>query len=233
MSFVRGVPLLLGASHDDDAQGMRDFHRRVTREIGRDQSDRAEDQINLVGEWSTAELFDRLDRSVRTALTVLYDALFDPLWRIAVLQTRSAEAAKDIVHDVFLWLWTRRESVSPAVDLRVYLAAATRNRARDLARHAKVVEAAVDARKSDPQPLGLGRPSDPTDLRAEDAEFRAAYRQALTLLTERESTVALLRWEEEFTLEQIAEVVGISRMGVLGVVRRVQEKLRGALKEFR
>jgi RNA polymerase sigma factor (sigma-70 family) len=179
-------------------------------------------------------LLARIREGDRTALGVLYDTLFESLWRLALLRTQSADTAEEIVHDVFLSLWMRRETLRPDIDIRVYLAVAVRNRTRNLRAHAQVVQATEDAVSNEIlTPPGMGQSFPSADSELEADEFWKAYRSVLSTLTDREREAALLRWEEGFTFEQIAEVLGLSIVGARGVVMRAQNKVQAALAEYR
>jgi len=179
-------------------------------------------------------LLGRLRTGDADALTQLYDLLFPSLWRLARLRTHAADIAEELVHDVFLSLWVRRAALPRDLDLRVYLAAAVRNRARDLTAHDRVVHAlenAVSRVQLDPPAIGT-TPSE-SDATVETAEFYAAYRRALTVLSEREREAVLLRWEEGFTLEQVAGVLGMSVMGARAAILRAQRKVQDGLADYR
>jgi len=187
--------------------------------------------IAELGGVPVSTLLARLREGDQSALTTIYDALFEPLWRVAVLQTQSSVAAEDVVHDVFLWLWTHREAVATTVDIRVYLATATRNRARNDAKHHHVVERANTITPN--ESAGIGQAPSAADTSLESAEFLAAYRRALTLLSERELTAALLRWEEGFTFEQIAQVLSVSTKSAQRIVLRARDAVYEGLRAFR
>jgi len=216
---------------DADIGAVSRFHARLTRDAGIESRDPAPVRA-AIGGVAVPELLFRLRNGDRDALTTLYAGLFESLWRVAELQTRSAEVAKDVVHDVFLWLWMHRTSIASDIDVRVYLTAAVRNRARDLAKHARVVES-HEHRSPTPDVAGVARQTTPTDAVAESEEFLTAYHDALSLLSERELTAAMLRWEEGLTLEQIAQVLGVSTRGAGGIIARAQAKVADALRRFR
>ena len=71
--------------------------------------------------------------------------MYPLLWRVALVVTRSSEGAEEVLQDVFCTLWTRRERLDSDMDIRVYLAAAVRNRAHDLGRHQTMVSAIEQA----------------------------------------------------------------------------------------
>lgn len=165
---------------------------------------------------------------------MLYDALFATLWRIAVKHTRSPEIAEDVVHEVFLSVWIRREQLQPDIDFRTYLATAVRYRARARWAHEHVVRASEEAVTHGlVDPLGMGQGMAAPDLVLERAELQSLYRHAVGTLTDREREAALLRWEEGFTIEQIAKILGLSVAGVHGVLLRAQRKVQTAVAAYR
>lgn len=179
------------------------------------------------------ELLARLRAGDREALATLYLALHDPLWRLAVIFVRSGEEAEDIVQDVFLALWLRREALSTDIPIRSYLYAAVRNEANMRRRHAKVVDAAevaVAASALDVPAHGEA-PAAP-DTIVESRQFLEAYQESLAALTERERIALQLRVERELSFEEIGELLGISKMGAHKVVQRATMKVRELLRGY-
>jgi RNA polymerase sigma-70 factor (ECF subfamily) len=167
------------------------------------------------------------------AFETLYLALYKILWSIALLQTRSAETAEEIVHDVFSRLWVNRATLRIDGDIKVYLSAAVRNAARNVRKHVRVVDAMERAVSGAVLTLpASGQPLEATDVVVEHDEFLRAYREALTTLTEHERTAAYLRWEEGWSLEQVGDVLGMSKMGAHKVMARVQRKLQLLLSGY-
>lgn len=180
------------------------------------------------------ELLIRLRGGDRVAFGTLYEALFDSLWRLALLLVRSPETAEEIVQDVFLALWVRRESIDVGSDIRVYLNEAVRHQAYHVLRHRRVVTATEDAVEQ--QTLDAPAVSQPfvaPDGAAETEEFYAAYHRILSTLTDRDAVALRLRWEEGFTFEQIGQVLGLSAMGARKLILRAQRKVQEALADYR
>jgi len=181
-----------------------------------------------------SSLLTRLRDGDQRALAEAYDALYEPLWRLAVILVRDGDVAEEIVHDVFLTMWEQRESLNIRGDMRVYLSAAIRNRVRNLRKHHRVVsavESAVTAQALSPP--GLARPAQPPDAAAEADEFFQAYRRILAALTERDRVALRLRWEDDLTFEQIGQILELSTVGARALVLRAQEKVRAALTGHR
>jgi RNA polymerase sigma-70 factor (ECF subfamily) len=147
--------------------------------------------------------------------------------------TGSSDVAEEMVQDVFLAVWRRRERITPQDDLRAYLYAALRNAAKMRGRHTRVVRGVASAVEE--QRLALpahGRGPDTPDRRAEASEFYAAYQRALVVLNERERVAVQLRLEEDATFEEIGRVLGLSKVGARTVVLRAEEKIRALLAEY-
>lgn len=196
-------------------------------------SKRTHDEMS-VDEMSIADALARLRTGDAHAFAVIYDAFFPSLWRLASLRTQAPDLAEDLVHDVFLALWRRRETLPDVLDLAVYLAVAVRNQTRNVRTHDRIVgaveEAVADARIAPP---ALGMRADDASTAAEATEFREAYERALAVLPAREREAAMLRWGDGLTFEQIAQILGMSAMGARGVILRAQQRIQADLERYR
>lgn len=70
----------------------------------------------------------------------LFDSLFDNLVKIGIYYLNDAAAAKDIVQDLFVRIWEKREELSHIDDYAAYLRRSIRNSCFDYISHYKVVE---------------------------------------------------------------------------------------------
>jgi RNA polymerase sigma-70 factor, ECF subfamily len=161
---------------------------------------------------------------------VLDDATFESTFRtyyaalcgFAFRYTRSAEAAEDLVQDVFTTLWSSRDSIRVQTSLRAYLFAAVRNRALNL-RKRKVVEADWARDEADDDVRALHpRPAQPDEI-LDRAQLQAQLDAALDALPERCALVMRLRWRDQLSYAEIAETMGIS---VKGVEKQLERGLR-------
>lgn len=82
-----------------------------------------------------AKLLDCLSRiskeSDGKAFKELYHSYFRRLFRFCLTMVRSKESAEEIVHDVFLYLWEKREQSHQIANPEVYLFTAVRNKSLD------------------------------------------------------------------------------------------------------
>ena len=85
-------------------------------------------------------------RSGDTAVfELIYRAYHLVLWKYAYQFVHSRDAAQDIVQDVFVDLWDRRETLEIRKTLEAYLFIAVRNRAMDVVRHETRIAQAAES----------------------------------------------------------------------------------------
>ncbi len=165
------------------------------------------------------------------------DAAFETVFRLyaAALCTFAAqllhahESAADLVHDVFLNVWRNREHLHIRESLQAYLYRAVRNRALDTKARERVSERWVatlaDEKGAVVEPFV--RPS--IDREIDARSLTTALEQALHLLPAKRRQVFLLRWKEELSYAEIAEMLDISPRTVEVQMRRALQALRAHL----
>lgn len=90
---------------------------------------------------SDYELTTLLKDGDRIAFTEIYDRYFWQLHAHAYKWMRNREETKDIIHELFLALWEKRETLSFEPSLLSYLSAAVRNRIFNLLSHKRIESA--------------------------------------------------------------------------------------------
>ena len=165
-----------------------------------------------------------------SAFEAVFREHYEALARFAFRFVRDAAAAEDIVQEVFGQLWTDRHSIKIATSLRAYLYAAVRNRALNISKHVAVIDAferdenAVESIAPAP-----AQPDEALDV----AELHARLAEAFDALPEKQATVMRLRWRDELTYAEIADVLGISIKGVEKHLSRGLAALRERLGKIR
>ncbi|MEO3404933.1 RNA polymerase sigma-70 factor [Mucilaginibacter sp. CAU 1740] len=76
---------------------------------------------------SDSEICTRIKQSDHSAYTEIYHRYFDPVFRHAFKKLRDEDVARDIVQDVFVNLWVKRNAYSIEVNPRGYLFTSVRN----------------------------------------------------------------------------------------------------------
>jgi RNA polymerase sigma-70 factor (ECF subfamily) len=151
------------------------------------------------------------------AWRALFVAYFDELVLFAARYVGSGATAEDVVQSIFATLWERREQWAPE-SVRAYLYGATRNRAlHAVARETTVREYAESMRST-------GVMDGATSDAAPDADDDMSAH--VGVLTERQRSALVLRFERDFTHQEIATTLGISLRGAEQLVARAIRALR-------
>jgi len=166
------------------------------------------------------ELLDRLSRGDEGAYDAIFRASYAPLVRLGEAMVRDRAVAEELVQDVLLELWRRRDRLAVEGSLRAYLFQATRNRALNHLRHVQVerrgaVHAVVpEARDA----------TAPARLVAE--EMQDAVRRAVDELSPRCREVFELSRVHGLRYVEIAQTLGVS-------VKAVEAQMGKALRILR
>src|SRR5437588_4495190 len=139
----------------------------------------------------------------------------------------SAEAAQDLVQDLFLRLWDSRGPRDATRLTRPYLYVAARNRALKYLRHRRVVAAWV-ARAAREEPPGSDTPEDLCLC----GELDDVVQRATADLPARCRAVFMLRRREQLSYREIATRLGVSLGTVKSQMWRATLRLREELAPY-
>jgi RNA polymerase sigma-70 factor (ECF subfamily) len=166
------------------------------------------------------ELLQRLRSGAEDAFDAIFRAHYAPLVGLAESLVRERAIAEEVVQEVMLELWRRRESLTVEESLRAYLFRATRNRALNHLRHERV------ERKGEPYARGHSSTPAVGHLRLVEDEIDAALREAVQSLPERCRQVFELSRGHGLRYAEIAATLGIS-------VKTVEAQMGKALRILR
>jgi RNA polymerase sigma-70 factor, ECF subfamily len=174
----------------------------------------------------------------RTAFEALFRAHYEGLLRFVVAHLDDRGAAEDVVHDVFLRLWSDRDRLRSHDSPRSYLLAAVRNRIIDQHRRRALERRWIVALPTDAEAESEAarvqetadrtEPSDPASV----AQLEERIRRAVAELPERCRTAFLLCREQELSYAEAAEVMGVSPATVKTQMARALAAMRAALAPF-
>lgn len=91
------------------------------------------------------ELIAKLRESDQAAYTQIYHRLKLPLYAFLWKRTNDRELVTDILQDIFLAIWEKREQISYETSLSGYLFSAARNKLLDSIAHEKVKQRYIDS----------------------------------------------------------------------------------------
>lgn len=156
------------------------------------------------------------------------NAVFEDLFRdhyskVAAFAFRllgDRDAAEDVATDAFTVLWERTDVLEDTEHARYFVYRAARNLAATRIRNDQTRQRLIDARAVDEQPE-----SDPS-ARINEQAINTIVMDTIARMPEQRRAVYTLRWEQELSYQEVAELLGIS-------VKTVEKHVSLALAELR
>ncbi|TCD04025.1 RNA polymerase sigma-70 factor [Pedobacter psychroterrae] len=90
------------------------------------------------GSLSDFELTDLLKEGDAAAYTVIYNRYFGELFIHASNRLNDKEEAQDVIHELFVTIWNKKQDLLVKSDLAAYLYTSVRNRILDIIAHRQV-----------------------------------------------------------------------------------------------
>jgi RNA polymerase sigma-70 factor (ECF subfamily) len=172
---------------------------------------------------TTAEekcLFERVREGDAGAFEIIVRSYVKELGSFAKYFVKSHDVAEDIVQNLFIHLWEKKNSIRIKGRLRTYLFAAIRNRSLDYLKHQS-----IDQKYSYGYSQLVPLPSTPHEI-VELRELDDLIMKALEKLPERRRIVFILNKYCNMTYAEIAEILEIT-------VKTVDAHMVNAVKSLR
>jgi RNA polymerase sigma-70 factor (ECF subfamily) len=175
---------------------------------------------------------DASETAQAAALEAIFLACYDDLYLTAYRFLTSRALAEEVIQDVFLTMWDRRDRWGRGElrDLKQYLFAAVRNRALSRLRRERLEhtwQQHAVASRHDPglSAFASAASAEPDD----DPELTAQLERAMAALPPRARETLLLRIRRDLTHAEIAATMGITVKAVERNLGRAIRALREAL----
>ncbi|WP_022826196.1 RNA polymerase sigma factor [Hymenobacter norwichensis] len=167
-------------------------------------------------------LWEAIQRDDVGAFEVLYQRYWQRMFAVAYVQLSSREACEEIVHDIFLRLWTERHRLQIEY-FPAYLAAATRYH---VGRYQRAARARPLRYADSPETLSSRADYNLGETRLLDLDLEKRLAAALGQLPRRCQQIFLLSRVQQFSNDEISQQLHISR-------RSVENQLTAALRHLR
>lgn len=155
------------------------------------------------------------------ALERLYLSFYGRLFRFTQALVKQAEVTEEIIADIFIKLWERRETLMEIENLRVYLYVAARNRSLNyLNWKSRDVVSYVDS-----YPVDIASSQETPDSLLMTKEMAARISQAVDALPTKCRLIFRLVREERLKYREVAEILNIS-------ARTVDSQMTIAMKKL-
>jgi RNA polymerase sigma-70 factor (ECF subfamily) len=176
-------------------------------------------------EYNESVLLRQLAEGNEEAFRKLFLAYKDKLYTYICKLSGSAETAEDMVHDVFLKLWEKREALPDIDNLNAYLYQISRNKSINLFRRmAKETLILSEIGRDEGIPGSLEG-----ENRLIHADVLASIREAVDKLTPQQRQVFLLSRQNGLKINEIARKLGITERTVTNHMSQALRFLREEL----
>lgn len=165
--------------------------------------------MNNYNTYSDLDLALLLKRGDKPAYTEIYHRYKKPLYSFLWKRTQDRELIIDILQDVFLSVWDKRENINFEKSLSGYLFSSVRNRLLDAIAHEKVQQRYIDSFYNF---INLSEASADTLIRSK--EMSAIIAKEISALPPRTREVFELSRHSNLSRREIALQLGISEQTV-------------------
>ncbi len=150
--------------------------------------------------------------------------LYPRLQRVALRMLGNVEDAEDMVQEVYMKLWGKREELPDVQNMEAYCVALTKNMCIDRLRLAEVDRVDVDD-----VPLSLAAADDVASL-LERQDAVEQVKLIIETLPEKQQQVITLRDIRDCTFEEIEEQTGLTAVNVRALLSRARKTIRERFK---
>jgi RNA polymerase sigma factor (sigma-70 family) len=159
------------------------------------------------------------------AFSCIHKELFNGLYNYSVKLLQDGDLASDAVQELFVRLWTKRETIGELRKVKPYFFTALRRQILNQLRNLHLRELKIS---------GLAKPDiefSPEEVVVRDEEYHSLQDKIALLLNglpKRQKEVIYLHYFEDMDYTQIADIMGIHYQSVLNLTQKALQKLRSA-----
>jgi len=148
--------------------------------------------------------------------------LRNKLFRFAKRFVERTEEAEDVVQEVFIKLWNRREKLDEYMSVEALAMITTKNICLDKIKVRRFPVDSLDDQRSFIETI-------PGETKADDSDLIYSIRQAIRSLPERQQTIIHLRDIEEYEYREIAEMMNMNENAIRVNLSRARKRIREIL----
>ena len=152
--------------------------------------------------------------------------LYPRLQRVALRLLGNAEDAEDMVQEVYMKLWNKRDALPDVQDVEAYCVTLTKNMCIDRLRMAEMEKADVDE-----VPTMLAA-TDDVEAQVERHDDVEQVKQIIGTLPEHQQQVITLRDMEDCSFEEIVEQTGLTAVNIRMLLSRARKTIRERFKKL-
>lgn len=175
-------------------------------------------------DYSDQQLCLLLKEGDRSAYVEIYRRYNSLLYLYAYKKLRNREEAKDVVQEVFIWLWNKHEHISFDSSLAGYLYQSVRNKALNIFAHRQIEQKYISSLNDFLETNNAG-----ADYLIREKEITALIEKEINALPPKMRQVFLMSRREYKTYKEIANSMDISEDTVNTQMKRALKTLRDKL----
>jgi RNA polymerase sigma-70 factor (ECF subfamily) len=183
---------------------------------------------------SEVELVAKLQKGDKEAIKAIFNANFEKLYSFVFHEVEQNQTvAEDMVQDTFISAIKSASKFKGNSRIYTWLVGIAHHKIADYYRHAKR-EQRYDNKNSDgkdPEQLDLAIDKTPASNIAESTENRMMVEQALNSLPAEYREIIILKYVEEFPVDEIARVLNRSPKSVEGILSRARKAIKDMIKD--
>ena len=168
-------------------------------------------------------LLEKLRDGCENSFNELYYSYREPALRFCISILKDTEDAENIIQEVFIKIWNRRETINPELNFTSYLFTIIKNRVFD---HLKEIKKNTFLKQKFWEKV--------LEYQEQDSEIKeerfAKIKEAVEGLSEKRKKIIKLNYEEGKSYEEIAEELNISKNTVKNQLVKAKQVIRRQLK---
>lgn len=181
--------------------------------------------MNTYSKLTDLELINLLKRGDQSAFTEIYKRYWQKLFTVAANKINDLEEAREIVQNIFISLWNRREQLQIKGTLSNYLAVSVKYRVINVLDKQNNHQKYLDS-------LNSSELDDSTQQWLSFMELKERLASLVAELPEKCRLVFELSREQGYSQKEIAEKLGISEKTVEGHLTKATKSLKAGLNNF-
>ena len=173
------------------------------------------------------EIVRNISLGDKKAFKELYQLYYNRLCQFALLFFHSKELSEEVVSDVFLNVWIKRDRLVPERNIRSFLYTSVRHRAIDLLRTNSI----HPKNNINVYELELESPEPSVDDTIDREQFRERLQKAFDKLPEQCRIAARMHFNDQLSYKEIAVILGISYKTVKAQIAIATKKVKETFKK--
>lgn len=180
-----------------------------------------------ISKLSDDQLFLLLRDGNKTAYTEIYERYKHPLFIHAYKRIKNREIAQDVVQDLFIKLWDKKDTITLSSGLLPYLYASVRNRIFDMLAKDQLQNNYFNSLQN-----FIDQGYEVTDHKARISQLMAIVDKEIAQLPEKMQLVFKMSRNEHLSHKEISEILNISEKTVKKHIQNALKILKAKLGPF-